>query len=369
MTEAAIARLARVLATIWGCLLALWLIAIAIVLNYRDLESWPTDFTVFWRVAVIALEQDPNTTYDNEVLGDVWTVPTEGAPAHQADWLYPPTALFAFLPLGLMPFSLSLTVFSALSLLVFALSLRRLAAPLPGGVLLLLASPAIPVAVHLANTTLFFAAGLACVTASLAARKPLSAGAATAVFMLKPQLGIAFPIAFAAGGHWRAFAAAAVTCIGIVALSLAAFGIGNWEAFAEKTFGHIDAMARWEHLMISVYAMVKLLTGDTTTALAIDAATGLAAAVLLVLAMRKEPSGHASLALLCLVLAFLQPRLFYYDCVFFLVAMVHLWRAGAGETWAGRLVLFFCWSGLPAVSKVVTGDSLALVVPLMHGAA
>jgi len=53
----------------------------------------------------------------------------------------------------------------------------------------------------------------------------------------KPHLALLVPVALAAGGHWRAFGAAAVTVAVVVGLSVALFGVEPWRAYLAELGG------------------------------------------------------------------------------------------------------------------------------------
>ncbi len=65
-------------------------------------------------------------------------------------------------------------------------------------------------------------------------KRPLVAGVLLGIIALKPQYGILIPIALAAGGHLRTFAAAAATVLVQVVAATTLFGPEIWAAFAES---------------------------------------------------------------------------------------------------------------------------------------
>lgn len=342
-----IGRAANLLARLWLLAIVTYVAAVILVVNVRDYESWPMDFTVFWRAAVLAVRGEALALFDSAALADVWTFP-DGRTL-TAYWLYPPTWLVLLAPLGLLPFSAALVVYVVLSLGLLVLALRPAARALPGGVMLVLASPAVPLAVQVGNTSLFLCAALAAVTWRLATERQSSAGVAIAAFAIKPQFGLAFPFALAAGRQWRAFGAAAAATLAFAGLATLALGTGYWEAFFRRIARHAtEAEAEGFHYMlVSVYGAALALGLGAGAALAVHALAATAALAALARAMSRAPRSDATLALLCLVVPFLSPRTFFYETILFLVAFVHLWRAGAQRHWPGRLALAICWCGWP----------------------
>jgi hypothetical protein len=75
-------------------------------------------------------------------------------------------------------------------------------------------------------TAALFGAATLCVD-----RRPVIAGLLFGALCYKPQFGLMIPLALAAAGQWRAFAAAAATTGALVLVSLALFGVETWQAF------------------------------------------------------------------------------------------------------------------------------------------
>jgi hypothetical protein len=78
----------------------------------------------------------------------------------------------------------------------------------------------------------FLTAALIGLTLVLLEKRPLLAGICLGLLTYKPHFGILFPIALIAAGHWRAFIAAGVTAIVLALLSILAYGVQPWLAFA-----------------------------------------------------------------------------------------------------------------------------------------
>jgi len=66
-------------------------------------------------------------------------------------------------------------------------------------------------------------------------RRPIVAGFLFGLLAYKPQFGLMIPLALAAGGHWRSFAAAAATIALLAVGAPAAFGPDVWRAFFDST--------------------------------------------------------------------------------------------------------------------------------------
>ncbi|MEM6680333.1 MAG: glycosyltransferase family 87 protein, partial [Pseudomonadota bacterium] len=243
-----IAWLAPRLAGLWAVVILLWYAAIILVVNARGYDSWPSDFTVFWHAARLALAGDPTAAFNQASMADVWRFP-DGTDL-RADWLYPPTWLLLLLPFGALPFTPALILYGTCSVLALWLATRPAASTLPGGVFLVLASPAVPLGVHLSNTTLMMAAILAAALLFLSRDRPLLTSAAIAGFAIKPQLALAFPIALIASRSWLIIALSAICTAAFALIATFTFGVAYWERFLEKLAGNIEMLEGWEAMMI-----------------------------------------------------------------------------------------------------------------------
>src|SRR5690606_3010560 len=65
-------------------------------------------------------------------------------------------------------------------------------------------------------------------------RRPLVAGLLLGCLVYKPQFALLIPALLALGGHWRAFAGATLSCLGLIAISLILWGWPVWGAFLDS---------------------------------------------------------------------------------------------------------------------------------------
>jgi Glycosyltransferase family 87 len=66
-------------------------------------------------------------------------------------------------------------------------------------------------------------------------RRPFIAGNLFGLLAYKPQFGLMIPLALAASGRWRSFAAAATTVAVLAVATTIAFGPHVWQAFLDST--------------------------------------------------------------------------------------------------------------------------------------
>ena len=239
-------------------------------------------------------------------------------------WVYPPSFLLLFLPLGMVPPLMSAVLFQLVSLAgVFAAVWHWQRTRLARGVLLfgLLLFPAAPLDVMVGQNG-FMMAALLLGGLGLLERRPLWAGALLGLLSAKPQLALLVPLALVAARQWRALGAAGVSALGLALGSLWVFGAEIWRVWFGVVSGTAPAYRIWADVGrlngINVYACVRVLGGGEGLAnlaqlVAVLVAAGavlwgfrralgarpeLRAALLLAATILAEPHGSAADAVL-----------------------------------------------------------------------
>src|SRR5207237_8270122 len=77
----------------------------------------------------------------------------------------------------------------------------------------------------------FLTAALFGLATLLLETRPIASGLLFGLLCYKPHFGLLVPIALAAGGYWRSFAAAAASAGALVLASLLLFGWETWHSF------------------------------------------------------------------------------------------------------------------------------------------
>lgn len=176
-------------------------------------------------------------------------------------WHYPPFYLFVAAALAMLPYAVAHAGWSAVSFPPFLAAVRASTGS-RAGYLLALGAPAL-VANVLVGQNGFLTAALIGFTLALLEKRPVLAGICLGILTYKPHFGILFPIALAAGGHWRAFVTAGITALFLMLVSIAAFGIEPWFAFlrwlpvTSQTFLS-EGQAEIEKMQ-SVFALLRTL--------------------------------------------------------------------------------------------------------------
>ena len=264
-------------------------------------------------------------------------------------FLYPPPFLLVCALLARLPWAASFLLFEAGTLLGCLMVLRAvLDVPWRRCLAGLLAFPAVPWVLLLGQNSLM-TAGLFGLAMLLLERRPVLAGLLVAGLACKPHFALLVPLAFAAGGCWRAFAAAAVGVLGACALATLLFGVPVWPAWlaamaASQPELQAGMVGRFG-AMVSPYGALRA-AGVPHVAALLGQGTGVAgaAAVVGLLWRRRGPLPLRAAALLAAGLV-AAPMALFYDLMLALVALCWLVRQGR-ETgfppWS-RSVMAVCW--------------------------
>ena len=200
-------------------------------------DNFHNDLTFYVAAARLGLSHGWSSLYDlNLQQEQLVAIGTAIRIGQLARYVSPPPLAWLAVPFSALPFRLTYWLWSALLLMALALA-WRLAAPGQGPVRWINLAAAIgwlPIiyGLTLGQPVLFVAAGVAGCYALLLRDRPLAAGAALGVLVLKPQVAFLVPAALLVTGRWRAFSAAAVVLAVLAilsALALGASGVATYE--------------------------------------------------------------------------------------------------------------------------------------------
>lgn len=318
-----------------------------------DIKGKPLgyDFIAFWTASRVALEQGALAAYDLATIVQAQRAVFPGILTVHP-WHYPPTFFLLVLPLSLLPYALSFIAFVGTTLGAYIAMLSR-ALPRREALPWLFAFPGTMLNLfHGQNaflTAALMGAGLLCLQ-----RRPWTAGVLLGLVAIKPHLGLLIPVALAAGGHWRAFAGAALSSLALLGLSSAVLGVDTLAAFLDR----VPHVSQW--VANNQLPQVKMPT-MFVAALMLGAPIGLAYALHLTLALGavmalwwlwRAPVPHSlQYAGLCCASLLASPYLFDYDLAWLALPLAwsvshglqHGWRSGEREvlTLAGLLPVLF----------------------------
>jgi hypothetical protein len=287
-----------------------------------------SDFLAFWGSAKAVIAGLPQAAYD---LHWEERVQTGAGFTGWFAFVNPPPFLFVTAPFGVFSAAAGWIAWVVVTYAVWAWTSAR---AFPRLWLLVLVYPgALIAAGHAQNG--FVTGALLVGGVMLLDRRPVVAGALLGALIVKPHLALLIPFWLAGGGRWRAFAAAAVSAVALLALSWLAFGSAtmlsytdSWQASAAIMRGaDRDLLLR----MSTLYAQVRLYAGETP-ALAVAALLALAMAALAAASWRRMGrDAMASGSLMLAATALASPYLFNYDLPFLVLPTLWLVREGLRE--------------------------------------
>lgn len=316
-----------------------WIVAAAVTYCFRIYEQTRigltdgkrlplgVDFINYWGSSALAWQGRIDEIYDWDRYHS-FLESIAGAPIGPFHYSYPPVLLLLTLPFIALPYVPSLAVWLISGWYAFYRALR-LAMPGGGALLLALATPAVFFNAN-AGQNGFWTAALLGGGLCLLQRAPVASGVMLGLLIYKPHMALLIPVALLAGRQWRAFIAAAVTLIVLLAASLLAFGSEFWADYFER----VASLRKWIledsygvwHWMISIFVSARTLGAPPQLAYLIQAAAAIAAGAVVAIAWYRDAPAPIRYSLLVLGNLVATPYLHDYDLV--VGAFVAAWLVG-----------------------------------------
>ena len=307
------------------------------------------DFTNLWAGGVLAASGRVATIFDFPAYAD-WLRTILGPRAENHEWSYPPSMLLLGVPLARLPLLYAYAVWTALTLGALWLALRS------GGLSLAVCAAAILSPGALNNAAFgqngALTAALLVGALLLADKRPAVAGVLMGLLTVKPQLGILLPVCVIASRNWRAFIAAALTGLALVAVTGLAFGWQVWALFLSETGPKMRSIleAPWRSGFqlhaVTVFAMARAADAPVPVAYAIQAVAAFGAAIVAWRAWRIEDADPVARMALTVCLVFLaSPYGYSYDMAAFSAASAASMALGG---WPVSIVeaVIWLWPGV-----------------------
>jgi alpha-1,2-mannosyltransferase len=202
-------------------------------------------------------------------------------------------------------------------------------------------------------------------------RRPLAAGILFGLMAYKPQFGLMIPIALAAGGYWRTFAATAATTVLLTLVTTLVFGVQVWHAFfvgAEFTRTVVleQGDTGW-HKIQSIFSWARMWGAPVPLAYAIQGAATLALAMATAWLWHGKAPYPLKAAGLCLAAILATPYTLDYDMMVLAPAIAFVAADGAARGFGPweKTALAALWL-LPLVARTLPQLTLIpLGVPAM----
>lgn len=331
-------------------------------LVYPSGRAVGADFVTFWAASDLALSGQPERAYDEAAI----VAAERRALPNATDiylWHYPPPFQLVVLPLALVPYLWAYGIWLAVSLAIYAVSVRA-AFPEPAPFWLAIGASAVFVnALHGQNGLL--SAALATGGLLLLERKPLLAGMLIGALCYKPHLGLPLGLLLLAGAHWRAAAGAMLAVALLCAMSAVILGVDTWRAFlanAGTARAVLEGGAVPWHKMATVFATVRLAGGGVALAYVIHGLVALAVFAATVTAWRRAAPLELKAALAVLAALLVSPYLFDYDLAVSALALGLLLRDGLTRGWLPgmRPAIVVLWLAPAMLSYVAEATRIQL---------
>jgi len=286
------------------------------------------DFVAFWSAGHLALSGAALATYDPRLqhAAEIATI-GHGFPG-SLGWSYPPAYLFVVSALAFLPYTTAFVVWCVATLLLYAAAIALISGRRTDG-LLACAAPWVLTALTPGQNG-FLTAALIALSLVYLERRPALGGLFLGLLSYKPQFGILFPLALAAGGYWRAFAWAAATALASNGLAGAVFGFGTFAAFLHSlgvaTQSHLTIAGLGWNKLQSIYGLARSAGSSGATAWAAQAVISLTLALGVVLCWRARLPYALKAAFLATAALLATPYVFVYDLPVLSVAVAFLAR-------------------------------------------
>lgn len=297
----------------YALLLVLASLVLVGVSFWRAMPPGTTDFLAFWGAGQLTAAGDPAAAYD---LAAQQRVQSATGSSGWFAFVNPPPFLFVVAPLGVLPLPIAWVAWVALTWGLWCwVGIRAFPRLWP----LVLAYPGALIAAGHAQTGLLTGALLVLAAHELSHR-PRIAGAAIGALVIKPHLAVLAPFWLAAGGRWRAFAAAGLTAAGLLAAAWLTFGTATMLAYTDSWAASRQLVERLDPAfmlrMSTAFAQLRLLMGDGIALVGAGLSAALALAVALT-GWRRVPGDTSAVAAAVLAAtALASPYLFNYDLPF-----------------------------------------------------
>ncbi|MDZ7626814.1 MAG: glycosyltransferase family 87 protein [Parvularculaceae bacterium] len=304
------------------------------------------DFIVFQHAAERTRDDDLGAIYEMKNLKAELQARYPGRGEMNFGWMYPPTMFLLVAPFGDHPYLAAYSAWVITFAAIFLMVIYRLWADRWAMAFAITAPPFFQAIITGQNGLL--TASLLALAGGFAEKRPALAGIAAGLLTIKPQLGVLVPIAFIAGGCWRAFAWAAATALLLAAASVAAFGPELWGAFLNGLFAHGGRLATEGfpfHKLGTPFGFAAKIGFAPAIASAMQLLATLSLAAFVAIVWRRVKEPDLRLAALSTAAIMATPYAFYYEFVIAIPAMIVIARRAAATAWlkGEKLSLIILW--------------------------
>jgi hypothetical protein len=305
--------------TIYVCVILTLLAAILVFKAFRFFEGglWyggqTADFSAFHIVAQRIWLGDLDLTYLFASFTKM-QIAAAGGTSGVMPWTYPPQFGLLLAPLAFLPGWAAYFLFTTVTLAAYLTTLRAIAGN-NFALVLVVFFPAIAITIGIGQNGLLTGAliGLVCINAE---RRPVLAGIALGVMVIKPHLAIAAGIYMLLARRWPAVLTAAILVVASSLVCTLVFGPQIWIAWLgsiREAAGYLEEGRYQLFRMISAYAaLYKAGLPPAGAFWGQMAVAGLALAAV-ALAVARGPSPRFALGVVAVASVMISPYAYDYD--------------------------------------------------------
>jgi arabinofuranan 3-O-arabinosyltransferase len=288
------------------------------------------DFIGVWAAGRLVLDGHPAAAWDWDLHRQVEVAVAGRDFQSYYGWHYPPTFLFAAVPLAALPYLAAWAVWMAVTLPAYVAVVRAIVGERIG-IVLALGFPGVLWNLSVGQNG-FLTAALIGGTLLFLERRPLVAGVCLGLLTYKPQFGLVFPLVLLVERRWHVLVAACVTAAVLVAASVLAFGVESWQAFfawMPVTSNAVFAEGRANLMKLqSLLGVVRWLGGDMTAAWSAQTVLIAAAGTLSPWLWRRPVRYEIKAAALAAAAMLATPYLYIYDFPVLAIPLAFIMRMG-----------------------------------------
>ncbi len=288
-----------------------------------------SDFAVFWTVGKMVLKGAAIAAYNVPVEHAAELVTIGHGFKQLLGWYYPPSFLFVVALLASLPFVPSFILWCSATLALHASVVAAIAEQRVAFAIACIA-PWVAIVFIVGQNSLLISAIIGLVLLNLE-KQPVLSGLILGLLSCKPQFGVLFPLALAAGGYWRTFLWAAISVVVVNFSAGVIFGFGIFEGFVHTlltaTDNHlVHSDLGWNKLE-SIYGLLRYLGAPAGAAWTMQALTFIVIALGVVLCWHNRIIPFSlKAALLVAAIPLATPYLLVYDLPMLGIAMAFLYR-------------------------------------------
>lgn len=282
------------------------------------------DFLALWSYGDIVASHPGFDLYDTAILHALQVALGMPESDHNP-FPYPPIAILLFRPLAFLPYQTAYVAWTLGTMALFVWAVVATCSRLPISIIGVMVAPGTIGCIAFGQTG-FLSAALLITGVRLAGSRPILSGVTIGLLAYKPQTAILVPVAFAAAGYWRAFAAACVTAAALAAIATVAYGSGIWASWIAMLPAYSNAFDHdLDGMKFKPTIMANLQSAGVALPIA-RAVQGLAAVAVAVLVWRcfRRNAGRLAAAALLVGTVLATPHALIYDLPIVAAAMALL---------------------------------------------